>query len=85
MRFRAARMFRPACLQKRGVHIFSHPAMFCRKNRQLCRFSQVPKKQEVTSSFQFFYKSLFSRYLTQRKIQGIYFKTKGTYFKIYGS
>ena len=59
MRFRAARMFRPACLQKRGVHIFSHTAMFCRKNRQLCRFSQVPKKQEVTSSFQTFMSHCF--------------------------
>ena len=59
MRFRAARMFRPACLQKRGVHIFSLPVVSCRKNRQLCRFSQVPKKQEVMSSFQAFINHCF--------------------------
>ena len=68
MRFRAARMFRPACLQKRGVHIFSHTAMFCRKNRQLCRFSQVPKKQEVTSSFQIFISHCFPDTSKQKEL-----------------
>ena len=59
MRFRAARMFRPACLQKRVVHIFSHTAMFCRKNANFADFRKFLKNKKLRQVFKFFISHCF--------------------------
>ena len=69
------------CFAPRKAHIGNHVPVS--KNDNPCCFLQTSDNQPFMQFLQVFCKLLFIKGLSQRKIQGTYFKIQGTYFKIY--